>query len=172
MLPLPTAPADYFRHCRSPCPQAELYLGLAAFSGYVVYDTQVGRAGCVGAGQGGRAGCVGVWAGRGVGAGQGGRAGQCRVEEAALRSLLFAVPSPTAHTPAPPPPPQVIVERCEGGDRDVLRHALDLFVDVAAIFVRLLVILLRNAQDKQQRREVDEDSQQRRQRRDGRTTRL
>ena len=62
------------------------------------------------------------------------------------------------------------MERCEGGDRDVLRHSMDLFVDVAAIFVRLLVILLRNAQDKQ-RREAEEP-QQRRQRRDGRTTRL
>ena len=50
------------------------------------------------------------------------------------------------------------MERCEGGDRDVLRHSMDLFVDVAAIFVRLLVILLRNAQDKQ-RREAEEPQQ-------------
>lgn len=33
----------------------------------------------------------------------------------------------------------MIVERCEAGDRDSLRHALDLFVDAVAVFVRLLV---------------------------------
>lgn len=36
---------------------------------------------------------------------------------------------------------QMIVERCEAGDTDSLRHALDVFVDFCAIFVRLLVSL-------------------------------
>jgi hypothetical protein len=51
---------------------------------------------------------------------------------------------------------QVIVERCEAGIRDPLRDALDLFVDAVAIFVRLLVILLKNAQEKERRREEKE----------------
>lgn len=88
--------------------QAELYIGLVVFAGYVVYDTQV------------------------------------------------------------------IVERCEAGVPDTLRDALDLFVDFAAIFVRLLVILLRNAEAKQQaerEREGKGRGQQAR-RRDARTTRL
>ncbi|KAL4419143.1 hypothetical protein ABPG77_002656 [Micractinium sp. CCAP 211/92] len=75
--------------------EAELYLGLAVFAGYVVYDTQM------------------------------------------------------------------IVERCEAGIPDVLRDALDLFVDFAAIFVRLLVVLLRNAEDRK-RREREQDSRGRR----------
>jgi hypothetical protein len=37
---------------------------------------------------------------------------------------------------------QVIIERAERGDFDYIKHALDLFVDFAAIFVRILVILV------------------------------
>lgn len=83
--------------------EAELYVGLVVFAGYVVYDTQM------------------------------------------------------------------IVERCEAGIPDVLRDALDLFVDFAAIFVRLLVILLRNAEQKK-RQEREHDTRTRR--RSAGTTRL
>lgn len=44
---------------------------------------------------------------------------------------------------------QVIVEQAFNGQLDHVKHALDLFVDFAAIFVRLLVILMQ----KEQRRE-------------------
>lgn len=43
---------------------------------------------------------------------------------------------------------QIIIEKAEGGDRDYVRGALDLFVDAVAIFVRVLVILLRSAEKK------------------------
>ncbi|EFN54542.1 hypothetical protein CHLNCDRAFT_56207 [Chlorella variabilis] len=82
--------------------QAELYLGLVVFSGYVVYDTQV------------------------------------------------------------------IVERCEAGVVDPLKDAFNLFVDFVAIFVRLLVILLKNAESKE-RRERERES---RRQRGARTSRL
>ena len=53
---------------------------------------------------------------------------------------------------------QVIVEKAEYGDRDHIKHALDLFVDFAAIFVRILVIMLQNAE----RPEEKSDSRRRR----------
>ena len=53
---------------------------------------------------------------------------------------------------------QVVVERAEQGDRDHIKHALDLFVDFAAIFVRILVIMLQNAE----RREEKSDRRRRR----------
>lgn len=53
---------------------------------------------------------------------------------------------------------QVIVEKAEHGDTDHIKHALDLFVDFAAIFVRILVIMLQNAE----RREEKSDSRRRR----------
>ena len=34
---------------------------------------------------------------------------------------------------------QLIIERAYAGDKDHVKHALDLFVDFAAIFVRILV---------------------------------
>lgn len=46
---------------------------------------------------------------------------------------------------------QMIVERAENGDRDHVRHALDLFVDFGAILVRLLIIMMRNAQERERR---------------------
>ncbi len=46
---------------------------------------------------------------------------------------------------------QVIVERCEAGMKDPLKDAFNLFLDFAAIFVRLLIILLNNAEKKERR---------------------
>ena len=54
---------------------------------------------------------------------------------------------------------QVIVEKAEHADTDHIKHALDLFVDFVAIFVRILVIMLQNAERKEERR----DSRKRRQ---------
>lgn len=45
---------------------------------------------------------------------------------------------------------QVIVEKAYAGNMDHIRHAQDLFVDVLALFVRVLVLLLKNAAKKQQ----------------------
>lgn len=41
---------------------------------------------------------------------------------------------------------QVIVEKAAAGCQDHVKHALDLLVDVIAVFVRVLVILMRNAE--------------------------
>ena len=48
---------------------------------------------------------------------------------------------------------QMIVEKAEHGDTDHIKHALDLFVDFAAIFVRVLVIMLQNAEKREDRRD-------------------
>lgn len=45
---------------------------------------------------------------------------------------------------------QLIVEKAAAGSVDHVRSALDLLVDVLALFVRVLVILVRNAERKQQ----------------------
>ena len=50
------------------------------------------------------------------------------------------------------------MEKAEHGDRDHIKHALDLFVDLVAIFVRVMVIMLQNAE----RREEKRDSRKRR----------
>lgn len=47
---------------------------------------------------------------------------------------------------------QIILEKASAGSRDYLAHAADLFVDFIALFVRLCVILLRNAERKDERR--------------------
>lgn len=57
---------------------------------------------------------------------------------------------------------QVIVERCGAGDFDNIKHAVDLFMDLVAVFVRVLVILLRS----QEKREDDRRRRDRRSRRD------
>lgn len=45
---------------------------------------------------------------------------------------------------------QVIVERCGAGDFDNIKHALDLFIDVVAVFVRVLIIMLRNSEKREE----------------------
>jgi len=46
---------------------------------------------------------------------------------------------------------QVIVERASRGDKDYIQHTLDLFVDLIAIFVRILIILTQKSEKKEKR---------------------
>lgn len=48
---------------------------------------------------------------------------------------------------------QLIVERASLGDRDFAWHAVELFIDFVAIFVRICIILLRNRSDRSSRKE-------------------
>lgn len=43
---------------------------------------------------------------------------------------------------------QMIIEKADHGDYDYLKHSLDLFIDFVAVFVRLVVIMARNADNK------------------------
>ncbi|TMW55194.1 hypothetical protein Poli38472_013085 [Pythium oligandrum] len=43
---------------------------------------------------------------------------------------------------------QMIIERASLGDKDAIKHSLDLFLDFVGIFVRIVVILLKNKQKK------------------------
>jgi FtsH-binding integral membrane protein len=47
---------------------------------------------------------------------------------------------------------QVIVERASSGDRDHVRHSLELWMDLFAIFVRIIVVMLRNQESRERRR--------------------
>lgn len=47
---------------------------------------------------------------------------------------------------------QLIVEKHESGDDDVISHAVDLFLDVIALFVRILIIMLKDSENKSRRR--------------------
>jgi FtsH-binding integral membrane protein len=42
----------------------------------------------------------------------------------------------------------MIIEKAAGGDRDHIWHAIELFIDFVEIFYRLVVILMKNAQQK------------------------
>lgn len=47
---------------------------------------------------------------------------------------------------------QLIIERADKGDTDYVKHSLDLFMDFASIFVRILIILLKNDKSREERR--------------------
>ena len=57
---------------------------------------------------------------------------------------------------------QLMVERASQGDRDVIRHALELFIDAVAVFVRVALILMRNKQDRERQRSRSRDTQSKR----------
>jgi len=46
---------------------------------------------------------------------------------------------------------QMIIERASLGDFDYVKHALDLFIDFVAIFVRILVILTKNSSERERK---------------------
>ncbi|XP_016201483.2 bax inhibitor 1 [Arachis ipaensis] len=47
---------------------------------------------------------------------------------------------------------QEIVERAHSGDLDYVKHALTLFTDLAAIFVRILIILVKNSAERNEKK--------------------
>ncbi|KAL0326620.1 UNVERIFIED_CONTAM: Bax inhibitor 1 [Sesamum angustifolium] len=47
---------------------------------------------------------------------------------------------------------QDIIEKAHFGDLDYVKHALTLFTDFVAVFVRILIIMLKNASEKEERR--------------------
>ncbi len=47
----------------------------------------------------------------------------------------------------------MIIEDAHAGRKDFVAHALDLLIDFVAVFVRLLIILTRNANNKKERKE-------------------
>lgn len=48
---------------------------------------------------------------------------------------------------------QIIVEKASAGDFDHIKHAVDLFIDFIAVFVRVLVILMNNSQKREEKKE-------------------
>jgi len=46
---------------------------------------------------------------------------------------------------------QLIIERANGGDMNYVKHALHLFIDMVDLFVRILIILLKNSQNKEKK---------------------
>ncbi|XP_022865813.1 bax inhibitor 1-like [Olea europaea var. sylvestris] len=47
---------------------------------------------------------------------------------------------------------QDIIEKAHFGDLDYVKHALTLFSDFAAVFVRILIIMLKNAREKEEKK--------------------
>ncbi|KAF9625090.1 hypothetical protein IFM89_018702 [Coptis chinensis] len=47
---------------------------------------------------------------------------------------------------------QEIIERAHFGDLDYVKHALTLFTDFAAVFVRILIIMVKNASEKEEKK--------------------
>ncbi|XP_052171402.1 bax inhibitor 1-like isoform X1 [Diospyros lotus] len=47
---------------------------------------------------------------------------------------------------------QDIIERAHFGDLDYVKHALTLFTDFAAVFVRILIIMLKNSEENERRK--------------------
>ncbi|XP_057417548.1 bax inhibitor 1-like [Lotus japonicus] len=52
---------------------------------------------------------------------------------------------------------QEIIERAHFGDLDYVKHALTLFTDLAAIFVRILIIMLKNSAEKNESKKKRRD---------------
>jgi len=50
---------------------------------------------------------------------------------------------------------QVIIEKVSAGENDYVWHAVELFIDFVAVFVRLVIILLENTGDKKKKRRDD-----------------
>lgn len=47
---------------------------------------------------------------------------------------------------------QEIIEKAHQGDMDYVKHALTLFTDFVAVFVRILIIMLKNASEKEEKK--------------------
>lgn len=62
---------------------------------------------------------------------------------------------------------QLIIERASAGNDDHVAHALDLFVDLAALFSRLLAVLIRNAAAREGEGGADDRRERERRRRAG-----
>ncbi|KAK7346768.1 hypothetical protein VNO80_21291 [Phaseolus coccineus] len=52
---------------------------------------------------------------------------------------------------------QEIIERAHFGDLDYVKHALTLFTDLASIFVRILIIMLKNSSERNERKKKRRD---------------
>ncbi|XP_027336425.1 bax inhibitor 1-like [Abrus precatorius] len=52
---------------------------------------------------------------------------------------------------------QEIIERAHFGDLDYVKHALTLFTDLAAIFVRILIIMLKNSVERNEKKKKRRD---------------
>ncbi|XP_024026867.1 bax inhibitor 1 [Morus notabilis] len=52
---------------------------------------------------------------------------------------------------------QDIIEKAHHGDTDYIKHALTLFTDFVAVFVRILIIMLKNASEKNERKKKRRD---------------
>jgi hypothetical protein len=101
--------------------EVELYGGLLMFMGYIVFDTQV------------LVEAFRIWS---VGADGAVVRGKWTRASALLITLACT---------------QMIIEDAHAGRKDFVAHALDLLIDLVAVFVRLLIILTRNANKKERK---------------------